>query len=47
MCDYPEDCRIGMLEVFNSEKMLLDIPSEIIPPCIQVSGEFFFVSNLL
>jgi hypothetical protein len=47
MCDYPEDCGIGMSEVFNSEKMLLNIPSEIIPPCIRVSGEFFFMNDLL
>ncbi|KAG1832128.1 hypothetical protein EV424DRAFT_1313330, partial [Suillus variegatus] len=44
MQDYPEDCGKGMLQVFNSTKMLLDLPS---PPTARVDGIVYFVNELL
>ncbi|KAG2104655.1 uncharacterized protein F5147DRAFT_746517 [Suillus discolor] len=44
MQDYPEDCGKGMLQVFNSTKMLLDLPS---PPAARVDGMIYFVNELL
>ncbi|KAG2046047.1 hypothetical protein BDR06DRAFT_843849, partial [Suillus hirtellus] len=44
MQDYPEDGRKGMLQVFNGNKMLLDLPS---PPAAQVDRKVFFIDELL
>ncbi|KAG2079812.1 uncharacterized protein F5147DRAFT_749462 [Suillus discolor] len=44
MQDYPEDCGKGMSQVFNSTKMLLDLPS---PPAARVDGMIYFVNELL
>jgi hypothetical protein len=46
MQDYPEDCAT-ISEVFHAEKMLLDIPPEIVTPTIRVHGKIFFVNELL
>ncbi|KAG1724952.1 uncharacterized protein EDB91DRAFT_1255004 [Suillus paluster] len=44
MQDYPEDRGKGMLQVFNGEKMLFELPS---PPAVKVDGEIYFVNELL
>lgn len=44
MQDYPEDGREGMSQVFNSKKMLLDLPS---PPAARVDGMIYFTGELL
>jgi hypothetical protein len=44
MQDYPEDGGKGMLQVFNGEKMLFELPS---PPAAKVDGEIYFVNELL
>ena len=47
MQDYPEDGGVGKNEVFNGEKMLLDIPSEVVTCTVRVNGLIFFVDELL
>ena len=44
MQDFPEDGGKGMSQVFNGEKMLLELPS---PPAAQVDGNVYFVGELL
>ncbi|KAG2125254.1 hypothetical protein BD769DRAFT_1388530 [Suillus cothurnatus] len=44
MQDYPEDGGKGMSQVFNGEKMLLELP---LPPADRVDGEIYFVDELL
>jgi hypothetical protein len=44
MQDYPEDGGKGMLQVFNGEKMLFELPS---PPAAKVDGEIYFMNELL
>ncbi|KAG1879856.1 hypothetical protein F4604DRAFT_1923063 [Suillus subluteus] len=44
MQDHPEDGGDGMSQVFNSTKMLLDLPS---PPAVRVDGTIYFVNELL
>ncbi|KAG2051958.1 hypothetical protein BDR06DRAFT_1009890 [Suillus hirtellus] len=41
---YPEDSGKGMLQVFNGEKMLFELPS---PPAAKVDGEIYFMNELL
>ncbi|KAG1786007.1 uncharacterized protein HD556DRAFT_1508321 [Suillus plorans] len=43
MQDYPEDGGKGMLQVFNGEKMLFELPS---PPAAKVDGKIYFVNEL-
>jgi hypothetical protein len=44
MQDYPEDGGKGMSQVFNGEKMLLELP---LPPADRVDGEIYFMDELL
>jgi hypothetical protein len=44
MCDYPDDGGEGMSQVFNGQKMLLDLPS---PPAARVDGTIYFTDELL
>jgi len=44
MQDYPEDGGEGMSQVFNGQKMLLDVPS---PPAVRVDGTIYFTNELL
>ncbi|KAG1824214.1 hypothetical protein EV424DRAFT_1320857, partial [Suillus variegatus] len=44
MQDYPEDGGDGMSQVFNGQKMLLELPS---PPAARVDGKIYFVNELL
>ncbi|KIK80517.1 hypothetical protein PAXRUDRAFT_15749 [Paxillus rubicundulus Ve08.2h10] len=44
MEDYPEDAGSCMLQVFNGEKMLLEVPS---PPAARVEGKIYFIDELL
>ncbi len=48
MVDYPRqlpgDC---MSQVQNGEKMLSDLPGDIVSPAVQVKGQVFFVNELL
>lgn len=44
MQDCPEDSGKGMLQVFNGEKILFELPS---PPAAKVDGEIYFVNKLL
>ncbi|KAH7919605.1 hypothetical protein BV22DRAFT_968262, partial [Leucogyrophana mollusca] len=44
MQDYPEDNGKGMSQVFNGEKMLLELPS---PPAVRVDGTIYFKDELL
>jgi hypothetical protein len=47
MNDYPEDGGDGMTQVFNGEKMLIDLPPEMASPTVRVNGRIFFVNELL
>lgn len=44
MQDYPDNGGEGMSQVFNSTKMLLDLPS---PPVVHVDGTIYFINELL
>lgn len=47
MQDYPIECGGAMGEVFNAQKMILDIPSEIATQTVRVDGELFYLNELL
>ncbi len=41
------DCNGAMSQVQHAEKMLLDLPSEFVPPMVCVENESYFVNELL
>ena len=47
MQDYPVDCVSGMKQVFNVQKMLVDIPLDMATQTVHVNGELFYVKELL
>ena len=47
MQDYPVSSGDGMKQAFNTEKMLIDIPSEMATQTVHVDGELFYLNKLL
>ena len=47
MQDYPVSSGDGIKQAFNTEKMLIDIPSEMATQTVHVDGELFYLNKLL